>query len=301
MVKGTSGQLLREHTKFVSLSARSVHLRQQHVLMQPRRLSRAAGKLCRKHAWNARSKQRHVPDAKQILLWKGWVLKQRLNDVQSCVGATAARAHVESLLRTELFVDSCSVGIRATAARAHAKSLPLGSPSAHKAQRDVHAIRLLRSHATSPHGSPSVRKETSSGEKTAVFSRREHTWIFFQKKTCSCDSTAAFARCEHTWISLRAQRNMSRRKDCCVLTLRAHLDLFPNKKTCSCDNTAAFARCEHTWISLRAQRDMSRRKDCCVLTPRAHLDLAPCALGSRSVRKETCSIETAAISRCPPR
>ena len=109
MVKGASGQLLREHAKIVSLSARSVHLRQKHVLMQPRRLSRAAGKLRRKDAWNARSKQRHVPDAKQVLLWKGWVLKQRLNDVQSRVGATATRAHVESPLRTELFVDPCSI------------------------------------------------------------------------------------------------------------------------------------------------------------------------------------------------
>ena len=57
-------------------------------------------------------------DAKQVLLWKGWVLKQRLNDVQSRVGATATGAHLESPLRTELFVDSCSVrlDIRATAA-----------------------------------------------------------------------------------------------------------------------------------------------------------------------------------------
>ena len=62
MVKGASGQLLREHTqKIVSLSARSVHLRQQHVLMQPRRLSRAAGKLCRKHAWNARTSRDTFP------------------------------------------------------------------------------------------------------------------------------------------------------------------------------------------------------------------------------------------------
>ena len=37
---------------------------------------------------------------------EGWVLKQRLNDVQSRVGATATQAHVESPLRTELFVDS---------------------------------------------------------------------------------------------------------------------------------------------------------------------------------------------------
>ena len=89
MVKGASGNCCASTRKIVSLSARSVHLRQQHVLMQPRRLSRAAGKLCRK--------------------WKGWVLKfkQMLNDVQSRVGATATRGHVESPLRTELFVDSC--------------------------------------------------------------------------------------------------------------------------------------------------------------------------------------------------
>ena len=104
MVQGASGQLLREHTQNFS-----VRLRQQHVLVQPRRLSRVAGKLCRKHAWNARSKQRHVPDAKQILQWKGWMRKQRLHDVQSCVGATATRARKESPLRTELFVDSGSV------------------------------------------------------------------------------------------------------------------------------------------------------------------------------------------------
>ena len=35
---------------------------------------------------------------KPVLLWKGWVLKQRLNDIQSCVGAVATRARVESPL-----------------------------------------------------------------------------------------------------------------------------------------------------------------------------------------------------------
>ena len=96
-----------------------------------------------------------------------------------------------------------------------------------------------------------------------------------------CDNTAALACCEHTWISLRAQRDMFRRKN--VAFSRRE-----RKKTCSCNNAAAFARCEHTWISLGAQRDMCRRKDCCVLTPRAHVDLA----------QETCSIEkTAAFSR----
>ena len=110
--------------------------------------------------------------------------------------------------------------IRATAAGAQAKSPPLGSPSAHKAQRDVHATRLLCSRATSTLRSLSVRKETCSGEKTA-----------------------ALSRCEHTWISLPAQA--TRRchgTDCCGLTLRAHLDLAPcanghSHATDCCDRT----------------------------------------------------------------
>ena len=122
------------------------------------------------------------------------------------------------------------------------------------ATRHVPAKRLLRSHATSTLGSLSVRKQT-----------------------CSCDNTAAFARCEHTWISLRAQGDMFRRKNCCLLTPGTLGSLSVRKKTCSCHNTAALARCEHTWISLRARKGMFHRKDCCVLTPRAHLDLSPCA------------------------
>ena len=43
------------------------------------------------------------------LAGEGWVLKRRLNDIQSWVGAVAARAYVEYPLPTELFVDSCSV------------------------------------------------------------------------------------------------------------------------------------------------------------------------------------------------
>ena len=163
--------------------------------MQPRRLSREAGKLCRKHAWNARSKQRHVPDAKQVLLWQGWVLKQRLSDVQSCVGATATRAHMESPLRTELFVDSCSV---------------------------IHQGNCCASTREIP-----------------------TTWISIRTQgteRCSCDKTAAFACCEHTWISLRAQRDMFRRK------------------------TVAISRREHSWISLRAQEDLFMRQRCCVRT-----------------------------------
>ena len=249
--------------------------------MQPRRLSRTAGKLCRKHAWNARSKQRHVPDAKQVLLWKGWVLKQRLNYVQSRVGATATRAHVEPPLRTELFVDSCSVMTSGQLLREHTRN-PRHSdlhphtrhremfmrqgccfltPRAHLdlspcTRRPVHATTLLHSHAVNTLGSHSVR------EQEDMFMRQ----------------TAAFSRREHTWISLRAQRRMFHRKDFCVLTPQAHLDPPPcaSKKTSSFDRLVR-SHAKHIWISLRAQRDMSRRKDCCVLTPRAHLDLAPCA------------------------
>ena len=252
--------------------------------MQLRRLSRAAGnKLCRKHAWNARSKQRHVPDAKQVLLWKGWVLTQRLHDVQSCVGATATRAHVESPLRTQLFVDSCSARHQGNCC-ASTREIPA-------------------------------------------------TWISIRTQgaeRCSRDKTAAFSRHKHTWISLRAQRDTSHRKDCCVLTTRAHLDLFRAQTDMFIrQHCCIFARHKHTCISLRAQRDMFLRKktaaysrhkhtcislraqarthvhatDCCVRTPQAHLDLSPCAqrhvpstrllrshaastLGSLSVRKQ---------------
>ena len=275
--------------------------------------------LCRKHAWNARSKQRHVPNAKQVLLWKGWVLKQRLNDVQSGVGAAATRAHVESRLRTELFVDSCSVRHQANCC-ANTREIPATWIS-------------IRTQGT----------KTCSCDETAALARHKHTWISLRaqgdmfrqndccvlaprghldlapcakshvpakrllhshaastlgslsvrKRTCSCDNTAAFASCEHTWISLRAQGYMFRRKDCCIPTPRAHLDFSPCARRPACDNTAAFAQAVSTWIPLRAQRAMFRRKDCCVLTPRAHLDLSP-----RASKNKTCSCDmTAAFAR----
>ena len=71
------------------------------------------------------------------------------------------------------------------------------------AKRHVASKRLLRYHATSTLGSLSVRKEACSGEKTVAFSRREHTWI-----------------------SLRAQRDMFRRKDCCDLALPPKIQDF---------------------------------------------------------------------------
>ena len=69
------------------------------------------------------------------------------------------------------------------------------------AKRHVSSKRLLRSHAGSTLGSQSVRKQED---------------MFMQQ-------AAAFARQEHTWISLRAQKDMFRQSDCCVLTQRAHL------------------------------------------------------------------------------
>ena len=157
-----------------------MHLRQQHTLMQPRRLSRAAGMLRRERAWNARSKQGHVPDAKQVLLWKGWVPKQRLNDVQSRVGATATRAHVEFPLSTELVVDSRTTSGQLL--REHMRNPCHSNLHQHKAWKDVYATRLLRSHATSTLGSVSVRKTTSSGEETAAFSRREQKGFLSGRK-----------------------------------------------------------------------------------------------------------------------
>ena len=150
-----------------------------------------------------------------------------------------------------------------------------------------------------------MRKERCSGEKTAAFSRREHSWISLRaqarrhvhattllrshavstlgslsvrKEACSGEKTAAFSRREHSWISLLAQRYIFHRKDCRVLTPRAHLDLAPcaSKKTCSCDRLLR-SHATGTLGSLRAQRDMFRQNDCCVLTPRAHLDFAPCS------------------------
>ena len=130
------------------------------------------------------------------------------------------------------------------------------------ANKHVHATTLLHSHAVSTLGSLSVRKQT-----------------------CSCNNSAAFARCEHAWISLRAQKDMFHRKDCCVLTPGAHLGLFPRanrhvhattllhshavstlgshsvrKEACSGETTAAFSRQTHLDPALCATRNVPSRK-----------------------------------------
>ena len=293
-----------------------MHLRQQHVFVQPRRLSRAAGKLCRKHAWNARSKQRHVPDTKQVLLWKGWVLKQRLDDVQSRVGATAARAHAESPLRTKLFVDSCSARHQGNCC-ASTREITATWISMFMRQ-DCCAL------TPQAHTWVSLRAQRDMFRQIncCVLAPRAHLDLFAcANRHVLCDNTAAFARCEHTWISLRAQRDMFRLIDSCVLTPGAHLDLAPCAKRHVASKGFLRSHSASTLghFSVRKQEDMFMRQHCCVHTTLAQLDLSPCAkrhvpanrllrshaastLGSCSVRKETCSIEkTAAISRCPPR
>ena len=137
--------------------------------------------------------------------------KQRLNDVQSRVGAAATRAHVESPLRTELFMDSCSVGHQGNCC-ASTREIPATWISTRAQGTERCSCDKLRSNAASTLGSLPVCKETCSGEKTAAFSRREHSWISLRAQTDMfvCDNVAAFARCEHTCNSLRAQKDMFR-------------------------------------------------------------------------------------------
>ena len=89
---------------------------------------------------------------------EGWVLKQRLNDVQSR-GSTAMQAHVESLLRTELFVDSCSVR--------HQGNCCASTPESPATWISI----------------PTQGTERCSCDKTAALARHKHTWISFRAQT----------------------------------------------------------------------------------------------------------------------
>ena len=139
------------------------------------------------------------------------------------------------------------------------------------AKRHVPAKKLLRSHAASTLGSLGVRKQT-----------------------CSCDNTAVSARCEHTWSSLRAQKDMFRRKNCFILTPGAHLDLalcakrnVPSKRLLRSHSAGTLGS-----LCVRKQE----KKICsCDRLRRSH---ATSTLGSLSVRKKTCSGKaTSAFSR----
>ena len=64
---------------------------------------------------------------------------------------------------------------------------------------------------------------TTSGQLLCENTREiPATWISIctqGTERFSCDQTAALARHKHNWISLRAQKDMFRRKDCCDLAL----------------------------------------------------------------------------------
>ena len=91
------------------------------------------------------------------------------------------------------------------------------------AKQHVPAKRLLRSYAASRLGSRSVRKALTIlvHAKQLLHSHAVSTLgsLSVRKATCSGKTTAAFLRREHTWISLRAQRDIFHRKDCCDLAL----------------------------------------------------------------------------------
>ena len=212
--------------------------------------------------------------------------KQGLNHVQSRIGATATRAHVESPLRTKICVDSCSVGHQRNCC-ASTREIPAA------------CISIL---------TQGTGKFTC--DKTAALAHSQHTWIFpcakrqkvccvltpranldffpcanknvhaktllhshvvstvgslfspCAKKTCTCERTAAFARRKHTWIFFRAQA-------------RSHVHA-----------TDGCARHQHTWIPRCAQKDIFRRK---VRMLRAHLDLFSLSLSLCAT--QTCSCD----------
>ena len=120
------------------------------------------------------------------------------------------------------------------------------------------------------------------------------TWISIRTQgtqTCSCDKTAAIARDKRTSISLRAQRDMFHRKDCCVLTPRAHLHLSPCANRHVHATTLLHSHAVSTLGCLSERKETcSGEQNCCILTLRAHLDLAPCA--NRHVHATDCCIRT---------
>ena len=180
--------------------------------------------------------------------------------------ASALARHKHTCVSLRFLKETCSgeKNCCVLTPRAHLDLFPC-------ANRPAHATTLLHSHAFSTLGSHSEMTHVPANKLPCSRAGSTLGSPSVRKKTCSCDNTAAFASCEHTWISLRAQKNLFRRKDRCVLTSRAHLGLAP------CAN-----RPVHATALLRSY--------------------AASTLGSRSVRIETCSIEkTPAISRCPPR
>ena len=113
------------------------------------------------------------------------------------------------------------------------------------------------------------------------------------------------SRTASTWISLYAHRDMFLQNDCCELAppdrlMHTKMQRFRHGGTPGSQST-----CKKTWISIMINKQVHAIKNCCVLALR---DLTPCAmrhlhatrllrshaasaLGSLSVRKETCSCD----------
>ena len=164
----------------------------------------------------------------------------------STFGSRSVRKRTCSCDNTAAFArcEHTWISLRAQRCVFRRKNGCLLTPGAHLdlapcAKRRVPSKRPLRSHAASTLGSVSVRK-----------------------KTCSCDNTAAFARFGHTWISLRAQRCVFRRKNCCLLTPGAHLDLAPCAKRHVPSKRLLRSHAASTLgsLSVRKQEDMFMRQ-----------------------------------------
>ena len=129
--------------------------------------------------------------------WIFYVHKETCSgDNYSCI--STPRAHVG----LPPYAQNRSCDNTAALALCDCTWIPRRAPKKH-----VPAKKLLRSHAACTLGSCSVRKQTCSFEKMAVFSRREHTWISPMRKQDDMfmRQTAALAHHKHTWISLFAQ------------------------------------------------------------------------------------------------
>ena len=148
------------------------------------------------------------------------------------------------------------------------------NPAAHRTFRGLMFSKtsgqLLREHTRNPRHldlHPHTRhRKMFVQQDCCARTPQAHLDLSLCKEACSDEKTAAFSRREHTWISLRAQaRRHVHATDCCLRTPQALGSLSVRKRACSGKTSAAFSRREHTWISLRAQRGMFHRKDCCDL------------------------------------
>ena len=194
MVKGASGKLLREHAQncflfcsFHAFASATCSYATSPAESRSREIVPQARMECSQQA-ETRSRRRTSTAMEGLGAYN--------NDVQSCVGATATRAHVESPLRTELFVDSCSVRHQGNCCASN---------------REIPATWIsIRTQGA----------EKCSCDKTAALARHKHTWIslgsekaMFRRKDC-----CVFTPRAHLDLFPFANRHVHA-TDCCVRTL----------------------------------------------------------------------------------